>query len=102
MSFSIAIPRGGKEGKDASDDAPVGELTRKAAADDRPQGSSGGSTYDPRTAGCNGIQRRSLGVAEKLEEVNNIAAAAAGPLSPVFLGGKATHGVRAGRGRVRL
>ena len=49
------------------------------------------------------IQRCSLGVAEKLEEVNNIAAAAAaGPLSPVFLGGKATHGVRAGRGRVRL
>ena len=44
MRFSIAIPRGGKEGKDASDDAPVGELTRKAAADDRPQGSSGGST----------------------------------------------------------
>ena len=49
------------------------------------------------------IQRCSLGVVEELEEVNNIAAAAAaGPLSPVFLGGKATHGVRAGRGRVRL
>ena len=48
-------------------------------------------------------QRCSLGVVQKLEEVNNIAAAAAaGPLSPVFLGGKATHGVRAGRGRVRL
>ena len=47
------------------------------------------------------IQRCSLGVVEELEEVNNIAAAA-GPLSPVFLGGKATHGVRAGRGRVRL
>ena len=93
------------EGKDASDDAPVGELTRKAAADDRPEGGSSAerSTYDPRTAGnCNGIQRCSLGVAEKLEEVNNIAAAAAGPLSPVFLGGKATHGVRAGRGRVRF
>ena len=40
MRFSIAIPRGGKEGKDASDDAPVGELTRKAASDDRPEGSS--------------------------------------------------------------
>ena len=67
---------------------------RAAAAAER-------STYDPRTAGnCNGIQRCSLGVAEKLEEVNNIAAA--GPLSPVFLGGKATHGVRAGRGRVRF
>ena len=49
------------------------------------------------------IRRCSLGVVEKSEEVNNIAAAAAaGPLSPVFLGGKATHGVRAGRGRVRL
>ena len=49
------------------------------------------------------IERCSLGVVEKSEEVNNIAAAAAaGPLSPVFLGGKATHGVRAGRGRVRL
>ena len=48
------------------------------------------------------IERCSLGVVEKSEEVNNIAAAAVGPLSPVFLGGKATHGVRAGRGRVRL
>ena len=47
------------------------------------------------------IERCSLGVVEKSEEVNNIPAAA-GPLSPVFLGGKATHGVRAGRGRVRL
>ena len=48
-------------------------------------------------------QRCSLGVVQKLEEVNNIAAAAAaGPLSPVFLGGKATHGVRPGTGRVRF
>ena len=89
-----------EEGKRGSDDAPVGGLTRKAAADDRAEGQH----MTPALPAAADIERCSLGVVEKSEEVNNIAAAAAaaGPLSPVFLGGKATHGVRAGRGRVRL
>ena len=86
-----------EEGKRGSDDAPVGGLTRKAAADDRAEGQH----MTPALPAAADIERCSLGVVEKSEEVNNIAAAA-GPLSPVFLGGKATHGVRAGRGRVRF
>ena len=47
-------------GRDASDDAPVGELTRKAATDDRAEGSSGGSTYDPRAAAATAFKGAAL------------------------------------------
>ena len=50
-----------EEGKRGSDDAPVGGLTRKAAADDRAEGQH----MTPALPAAADIERCSLGVVEK-------------------------------------